>query len=98
MAAKLTGPALTLSKVSILAIWAWGIACFFLDPTMGSWVTAGRYVAGGLLAAHALELLIYVPKLMKANQSVGSHIAPLLIYGGIHFFSLEIADGASSEG
>ena len=96
MAAKLKGPPLLLAKASVLALWAFGIACFFLDPTLGGWVPLGRYMAGALLAAHALELLVYVPKLMKANERVGAHLAPLMIYGGFHFFSLDLTD--SSEG
>ena len=92
MAAKLQGPALFLSKVSILAVWAWGVACFFLDPTTDGWVSSGRWIVVALLAIHALELFIHGPKLKKAKESVSSHIVPLMIFGGIHFLSLDLSD------
>jgi len=90
MTAPLRGSPLRFSKLAVLLLWAWGLLSFFLDPALGGWVTAGRWAASGLVLAHAVELLLYLPKLVRAGEKVGAHIVPLMIFGGVHFFSLQL--------
>ena len=91
MAAPLSGKTALIVKVSLLPLWLFGVACWLLDPA-AEWVAMGRWVAPALLAAHLLELFAWVPMLKKAGRPIGPELGQLLVFGSVHFFSLDLSD------
>jgi len=74
---------LMIAKAGVLATWAWAIA-----GSLGVQVPGAEYgimVVIGLVAAHAVEIGVLLPKLRDVAGSPASHAVGLLVFGVFHY-------------
>ena len=77
-AATLTGP-----KWAVLAAWAFGMLSF-LAPAPGGLLGFGRTIFWVLVVAHAIECLVFLPRLRRAPGSLASHLRQTFLFGILH--------------
>ncbi|MEB2343598.1 MAG: DUF1145 domain-containing protein [Deltaproteobacteria bacterium] len=73
----------TLGKLLVAIVWlvtGWA----FLLPPSHPWTTVGRGVLVFMLAVHAIEALVFLPRLRAAGGSLASHLARTLLFGFLH--------------
>lgn len=77
-------------KIAVIVAWLWGLASFFVAPesTVSS---AGRLVFGFLVVAHAVECVVFLPRLRAAGGSLGHHLVQTFLFGIVHVRGLEPA-------
>ena len=61
----------------------------YLMPFGGQIETILHWSGVGLLAAHALEALIYLPIIKKVGGSIPAHMFQTLVYGVGHFLTMQ---------
>ncbi len=84
MSARLSGTPLILAKGAVLSGWALGAAAWVV-PSLG----AARWIVPVLLSAHAVESLLLMPKLRRMGRALSEDLPQLLVYGVVHFFSVD---------
>ena len=70
-------------KGAVIGLWIACLAAFVLPAGMW-WASAGRTLFVGLLVVHALEFVVFLPKLRAAGGSLGHHFVQTLIFGIVH--------------
>lgn len=74
-------------KAAIGAVWIWGIVSFFVAT--GSAVSAaGRFVFWLFVVVHAVECVVFLPRLRAAGGSLGQHLVQTFLFGVAHVRSL----------
>ncbi len=84
-----------MAKVILIVIWILAIAGFFIAPESGL-AGIARWVFWILLAAHAVECVIFRAKLRAAPGSMASNVASTLVFGVLHVQALP-EPGSSSD-
>jgi uncharacterized protein YhhL (DUF1145 family) len=70
-------------KPALIALW---IACFvalFLPATSSAVIWLQR-LFWGLLIVHAIECVVFLPKLRRAGGSLGNHLLQTMLFGILH--------------
>jgi len=77
-AASLSGP-----KWVVLGAWVLG-ALSFLGPRELGLVSFGRTIFWLLVVVHAIECLVFLPRLRRAPGSLASHLRQTFLFGILH--------------
>ena len=80
------------ARIALNVLWV-VLAVSFLLPS-GPWVGAARGAFVILLAAHALEFLVFHRTLGRLGGSMGHHFVQMLMYG---IFHLQLTRAEASE-
>lgn len=74
-------------KAVVIGLW---VACLvsFLLPEGSFWATYGPRLFVALVLAHALECLLFLPRLRRAGGSLGHHLVQTMLYGIVHVRTL----------
>lgn len=81
-------------KLVVFAIWVL-CALAFLGPADSRLAGAGRTLFWVLVVAHAVECVIFLPRLRRAPGSLAHHLAQTFLYGIVHVRSLPDAGGST---
>lgn len=79
-------------KAVVVALWIACIACFFLPET--SLTLIGQRLFWGLVIVHAIECVVFLPKLRRAGGSLGNHLVQTMIFG--LFYARGLGDDANA--
>lgn len=74
---------LSIGKVIVAVVWIASARAFFL-PETAPWASTGRLLFGTLLAVHAIETIVFLPRLRAAGGSLANHVVQTLLFGLIH--------------
>jgi len=72
-----------IGKAIVLLVWL-GSARAFLLPEAHPWAAMGRMIFLALLAVHAVEAVVFLPRLRAAGGSLASHVVQTLLFGFLH--------------
>jgi uncharacterized protein YhhL (DUF1145 family) len=79
-------------KAVVVALWIACIACFFLPASTVTLM--GQRLFWGLLIVHAIECVVFLPKLRRAGGSLAQHLVQTMIFG--LFYARSLGGGANS--
>lgn len=74
---------MSIIRIVLLAVWIFAALAVFL-PLLHPAPTFGRWLAGLLLGAHALECLLFWRRLRAAPGSFVGHLGSTLLFGLFH--------------
>lgn len=74
-------------KLAVLVLWIACAAAFVL-PESG-WTRPGQLLFLGLVVVHAVEFLIFLPRLRRAGGSLGRHFVQTMLFGVVHLRGLQ---------
>lgn len=77
-AASMTGP-----KWVVLGVWLLG-ALAFLGPLELAVVRIGRSIFWTLVVVHAIECVVFLPRLRRAPGSLAGHLGQTFVFGILH--------------
>jgi len=67
-------------KAAVIALWAACIAAY-LFPATSTLALLGQRLFWGLVIVHAIECVVFLPKLRRAGGSLASHLAQTMVFG-----------------
>jgi uncharacterized protein YhhL (DUF1145 family) len=70
-------------KNAVLALWAMLVATFFL-PATSSPAVLGQRLFWGILIVHAIECVVFLPRLRRAGGSLAHHLGQTMLFGILH--------------
>ena len=73
-------------KIVVGALWLWSIACL-LAPGLPL-ASAGRLLFWILVVVHAVECVVFLPRLRAAGGSLGNHLVQTFLFGIAHVSTL----------
>ena len=77
-----------MAKVAVAGAWLLGIvAILFLDPDTRAAATA-RLLVGVLVGVHAIECLVFLPRLRRAEGSLAGQLLKTFVFGIFHIREL----------
>jgi uncharacterized protein YhhL (DUF1145 family) len=79
-------------KHALLVLWIACAAAFVLPDS--AWTTAGRRLFVALVLVHAIECVVFLPRLRSAGGSLGQHLFQTLLFGILHVRSLPASRAA----
>lgn len=80
-------------KVLVGLTWLFCLGSLFFAPP-GSWAGVyGPRILGFLVVAHAIECVVFLPKLRKLPGSLGHHLVQTMLFGILHLRSVEASAG-----
>lgn len=68
---------------------AWLLIIFNVISPITGYAEILNWTGVGLLAAHSIETLVFLPKAKKLGGNITSHIAQLLIFGYVHNMKMD---------
>jgi len=74
---------LSAPKWVVLGAWLLG-ALSFLGPREGGLLGFGRTIFWVLVVVHAIECLVFLPRLRRAPGSLASHLRQTFLFGILH--------------
>ena len=75
------------AKAAVAVVWVLCVASFFVAT--GSGVAGfGRLLFFVLLVVHAVECVVFLPRLRAAGGDLGGHLVQTLLFGIVHVRSL----------
>ncbi len=74
---------LSIGKLILAVVWIASARAFFL-PETAPWASTGRLLFGALLAVHAIETVVFLPRLRAAGGSLANHVVQTLLFGLLH--------------
>ena len=74
---------LSIGKLVLAVVWIAAARSFFL-PETAPWASTGRLLFGTLLAVHAIETVVFLPRLRAAGGSLANHVIQTLLFGLLH--------------
>ena len=80
------------AKWAVLCVWLLG-ALSFLGSTDAALVRFGRAIFWTLVVAHAIECLIFLPRLRRAPGSLAGHLGQTFVFGILHARALPPSHG-----
>ena len=81
---------MTAMKTVIACVWLFALGSFLIG-THTQLAGIGRITFWGLCVAHAIECIVFLPKLKKAPGPLGHHLWQTFLYGFFHVWSLPTA-------
>ena len=82
-------------KFAVLVLWAACLAAFFL-PATSPLAVPGQRLFWGLVIVHAIECVVFLPRLRRAGGSLAHHLVQTMIFGMFHARSVGGAAAAPS--
>lgn len=82
---------MVVAKILLVLTWLFCVGSMFFAPVnspAGAW---GTRIFRVLLIAHAIECVVFLPKLRKLPGSLGSHLLQTMVFGIVHLRSAEPA-------
>ena len=70
-------------KIAVLVLWAACLAAFFL-PESSALAVPGQRLFWGLVIVHAIECVVFLPRLRRAGGSLAHHLVQTMIFGVFH--------------
>ena len=70
-------------KYAVLVLWAACLAAFFL-PATSPFAVPGQRLFWGLMIVHAIECVVFLPRLRRAGGSLAHHLVQTMIFGMFH--------------
>lgn len=70
-------------KVAVIVLWIACLAAFFL-PESSALAVPGQRLFWGLVIVHAIECVVFLPKLRRAGGSLANHLVQTMIFGVFH--------------
>jgi uncharacterized protein YhhL (DUF1145 family) len=70
-------------KIAVLVLWAACLAAFFL-PDSSALAMPGQRLFWGLVIVHAIECVVFLPRLRRAGGSLAHHLVQTMIFGVFH--------------
>ena len=70
-------------KAILIGVWVACLAAFFL-PEGSFWATYGPRLFIALVLAHALECLLFLPRLRRAGGSLSHQVVQTMLFGILH--------------
>lgn len=74
---------LSIGKLILAVVWIVAARAFFL-PETAPWASTGRLLFGTLLAVHAIETVVFLPRLRAAGGPLANHVVQTLLFGLLH--------------
>jgi uncharacterized protein YhhL (DUF1145 family) len=74
---------LWIGKLVVALVWLASAGTFLL-PAADPWSATGRTIFFAMLAVHALEAIVFLPRLRAAGGSLAGHLAQTLLFGFLH--------------
>ncbi len=77
------------AKIAVALTWLFGLGAFFFatpDSVAGMW---GPRILMFLVIAHAIECVVFLPKLRKRSGSLGANLVQTMLFGIVHVNSPE---------
>jgi len=71
------------AKWAVLAAWGLGVLSFLM-PADGGLLAFGRTIFWVLVVVHAIECLVFLPRLRRAPGSLASHLRQTFLFGILH--------------
>lgn len=81
-------------KIATLA--GWLLILVNLVYPLGDYHQAIQWLGIGLLAAHVIEMLVFLPKARRVGGPLAGHLLQLLVFGYVHNLVMEQALAASN--
>jgi uncharacterized protein YhhL (DUF1145 family) len=78
---------MSVTRIALLVVWLLALAAVVV-PIVHPLATAGRWLFWVLLVAHAIECLVFWPRLRTAPGSRLGHIVNTMLFGIVHVKSL----------
>jgi len=69
-------------KIALIVLWIVCAAAFALPDS--AFAVGARRLFAVLVAAHALECLVFLPRLRRAGGSLGHHLVQTFFFGIFH--------------
>lgn len=79
-----------MAKMAVIVAWLLGFGALFLTPGSTPAVLGG-WLLGILAVVHAVECVVFLPRLRRARGSLPSHILRTFVFGILHVRELEAA-------
>ena len=73
-------------KLAVIALWIVAALLSF-----SGWNGPGRLLFPGLVIVHAVECVLFLPRLRAAGGSLGQHLVQTLLFGFVHVRTLPAA-------
>jgi uncharacterized protein YhhL (DUF1145 family) len=70
-------------KLAVLALWIVAAVLFF-----SGWEGPGRFLLPALVLVHAVECVVFLPRLRAAGGSLVQHLVQTLLFGFVHVRTL----------
>ena len=74
---------LAVGRIVVGVVWIAAAAAFAL-PETHAWARTGRLLFVVMLGIHALEALVFLPRLRAAGGSLAGHVVQTLLFGFLH--------------
>jgi uncharacterized protein YhhL (DUF1145 family) len=78
---------LAFGRLLVGVAWLASVAAFALPDAHG-WASLGRTLFGVLFAVHAVEAVLFLPRLRAAGGSLAGHVVQTLLFGFLHVGTL----------
>lgn len=78
---------LAFGRVLVVITWLAAAAAFALPDTHG-WAALGRTLFLVLFVVHAVEAVLFLPRLRAAGGSLAGHVVQTLLFGFLHVGTL----------
>lgn len=73
-------------KLAVILLWMVSAVVFFLPTSV--WDGPGRFLFPALVIVHAVECVVFLPRLRAAGGSLGHHLVQTMLFGFVHLRSL----------
>jgi uncharacterized protein YhhL (DUF1145 family) len=80
-------------RIAVLVLWLALLAAFLVSSS--PLASVGRAVFVLLVVVHAIECVVFLPRLRKAPGSLAGHLLQTLVFGIVHVRELPAETGAA---
>lgn len=80
-------------KGMVALLWLWGLLSFLVAPD-SAFSVMGRFLFWILAVLHAIECLLFLPRLRAAEGSLAGHLVQTFVFGVAHVRGLPQGDEA----
>ncbi len=77
-----------MAKMAVIVAWLLGFGALLLTPGSTP-ALVGGWLLGILVVAHAVECVVFLPRLRKAPGSLPGHLLRTFVFGILHVRELE---------
>lgn len=78
---------MSITRIFLLVVWLLALAAVVM-PATGTMFTVLRWLFWALIVAHAIECVLFLPRLRKAPGSLAGHLGNVMLFGVFHIRTL----------
>lgn len=78
---------MSIPRIVLLVVWLLALAAVLM-PATGMLFTVLRWLFWTLVVAHAIECVLFLPRLRKAPGSLAGHLGNVMLFGVLHVKTL----------